>query len=121
MQSTFGFKLNSEEPLRSSLDLRLSAAQSSSFRFLLTPLESTLTRTPGPGAAPSSSSDIQICRHFEAKLFVCSYLQPLWQLRKSHLPQNQRLAASFAKHPGGGWVTAMGHRRGATRLVARFS
>src|SRR6266481_2557276 len=121
MQSAFGLKLKSREPCRGKFHSHLSAVSCSSFRFLLTPLESALTRTPGPGAAPSSSSDIQICRHFEAKLFVCSYLQPLWQLRKSHLPQNQRLAASFAKHPGGGWVTAMGHRRGATRLVARFS
>src|SRR6266404_1401310 len=102
MQSTFGFKLKSREPCGGKFHSHLSAVSGSSFRFLLTPLESALAATSCCVAAPSSSSDIHICPHFEAKLFVCSYLQPLWQLRKSHLPQNQRLAASFAKHPGGG-------------------
>src|SRR5258708_2533670 len=121
MQSTFGLKLKSQEPCGGKFHSHLSAVSCSSFRFLLTPLESALAGTSCCVAAPSSSSDIQICRHFEAKLFVCSYLQPLCQLSKSHLPQNQQLAASCANPPGGGWVTAMGHRRGATRLVARFS
>src|SRR6266849_5774204 len=102
MRWTLGLEVKSQPPLAGSFHSRITAADRSSFRSSLTPLESASTRTPRCGATPSGNSDMQVCRHFEAKLFVCSYLQPLWQLPKSYLPQNHGLAASFVKHPGGG-------------------
>src|SRR5689334_4196313 len=102
MRSTFGLELKSQEPLGSNFHWRTSATDCSSLRFSLTPLESAFTRTSGCGVTPSSNSGVQFYRRFEAKLFVCSYLHPLWQLPKIYFPQNQWLAASFAKHPGGG-------------------
>ena len=68
------------------------------------------------GAVYSGTPIRSLARISRPKLFVCNSLQPLRQIQKSYLRQNQQFAASFAKHPGGvglrGAVVAIVKRAG---------